>query len=162
MSSAKCCPFRLVLNVLRMVPDSNFHFPGTHQLSPHCPRADSRFAPSQWEMLLQWNAVSDSRLAPSQWEILLQWNTISDSRFVPSQWEMSLQWNVVSDSRLAPGPWETTLQCNTISHWLGAYLESALCPQLTVISVQVLIHLKHDHTHTHWQFIFGHFFHAAW
>ena len=32
------------------------------------------------------------------------------------------------DSRLAPSQWETSLQSNAVSHWLGANLESALCP----------------------------------
>ena len=33
-----------------------------------------------------------------------------------------------ADSRLAPSHWETALLCNDVSHWLGANLESALCP----------------------------------
>ena len=31
-----------------------------------------------------------------------------------------------ADSRLAPSQWETSLQSNAVSHWKGAYLESAL------------------------------------
>ena len=31
-----------------------------------------------------------------------------------------------ADSRFAPRQWETSLQSNGVSHWLGAYLESAL------------------------------------
>ena len=34
---------------------------------------------------------------------------------------------VRADSRLGPSQWETSLQSNPISHWLGTYLESALC-----------------------------------
>ena len=31
-----------------------------------------------------------------------------------------------ADSRFAPSQWETALLCNDVSHWLGAYIESAL------------------------------------
>ena len=59
-------------------------------------RADSRFAPSQWETTLLCNVVSHWLGA-----------TGADSRFAPSQWEM-------------------VLLCNDVSHWLGASLESTL------------------------------------
>ena len=62
-------------------------------------RADSRFAPSQWETVLLCNDVSHwlgANLEPAQ----------ADSRFAPSQWE-------------------TALLCNDVSHWLGANLEPA-------------------------------------
>ena len=60
-------------------------------------RADSRFAPSQWETSLQSKAVS--------------------------HW---LGANLESASRFAPSQWETSLQSKAVSHWLGANLESAL------------------------------------
>ena len=62
-------------------------------------RADSRFAPSQWEMALLSNDVS-------HW-LGANLGSGADSRFAPSQWEMALL-------------------SNDISHWLGANLESAL------------------------------------
>ena len=34
--------------------------------------------------------------------------------------------HIRADPRLAPSQWETSLQSNAVSHWLGAYLESAL------------------------------------
>ena len=60
--------------------------------------ADSRFAPSQWEMVLLCNDVS-------HWLVVC--HMFADSRFAPSQWE-------------------TVLLCNNISRWLGTSLESAL------------------------------------
>ena len=36
------------------------------------------------------------------------------------------------DSKLAPNQWETSLQSNAVSHWLCAYLESALLLYCTV------------------------------
>ena len=51
---------------------------------PAAHKADSRFAPSQWEMPLQSNVIShwlganlESAFAPSQWEMPLQSNVIS-------------------------------------------------------------------------------------
>ena len=64
-------------------------------------RADSRFAPSQWETSLQSNAVS---------------------HWLSANLESALN----ADSRFAPSQWETSLQSNAISHWWGANLESAL------------------------------------
>ena len=39
--------------------------------------------------------------------------------------------NIRADSRFAPSQWETPLLCNNVSHWLGAYLKSALNRRLT-------------------------------
>ena len=65
-----------------------------------CSRADSRFAPSQWETALLCNDVSHWLGA-----------SLASGR---------------ADSRFAPSQWETALLCNDVSHWLGASLESAL------------------------------------
>ena len=62
---------------------------------------------------------ADSKLAPSQWEMLLQSNTIS-------HWLGANLESARADSRLAPSQWETSLQSNAVSHWLGTNLESAL------------------------------------
>ena len=60
---------------------------------------------------------ADSRLAPSQWETLLQSNAVSHwlGTCLESAW-----------SSLAPSQWERLLRSNILSHWLGANLESAL------------------------------------
>ena len=59
------------------------HTPHPHTYT-HIHRADSRFAPSQWEMALLCNDVShwlganlESRFASSQWETMLLCNDVS-------------------------------------------------------------------------------------
>ena len=51
-----------------------------------------------------------------------------------------------ADSRFAPNQWETWLQSNAVSHWLGAYLESALklctAPCLHLKSINVVLQLN--------------------
>ena len=50
--------------------------------------------------------------------------------FVLSEWVTNHILEVPSDfpadSRFVPSQWATALLCNNVSHWLGAYLESAL------------------------------------
>ena len=43
-----------------------------------------------------------------------------------SQYKHLLLTQYRADSRIAPSQWETALLCNDVSHWLGAWLESAL------------------------------------
>ena len=106
--------------------------PREHQQPWYC-RADSRFAPGQWEAALLCTDIShwlganlesvlraDSRFAPGQWEGALLCNDIS--HWLGANLESVLR----ADSRFAPGQWEGALLCNDVSHWLGATLESAL------------------------------------
>ena len=99
----------------------------------HC-RAESRFAPSQWEPTLQGNTVYHWLFAKLKSALYR-----ADSRFALSQWGPSLKSNTVShwlfakqesalDSRFGPSQWERSLQSNTVSHWLFAKLVSALRP----------------------------------
>ena len=69
-------------------------------------RADSRFAPSQWETALLCNDVS-------------HWLGASIASALVSivYWVAPL---CRADSRFGPSQWETALLCNDVSHWLGA------------------------------------------
>ena len=67
---------------------------------------------------------ADSRFAPSQWETALRCNYHDDvSHWLGASLESALN---MADSRFAPSWWETVLCCNDVSHWLSASLESAL------------------------------------
>ena len=63
---------------------------------------------------------ADCRLAPSQWETLLQSNAIS--HWLGANLESALSELWMDDTRLAPSQWEMPLLCNGVSHWLGASL----------------------------------------
>ena len=67
---------------------------------------------------------ADSKLAPSQWEMLLLCNNVS--HWLGTILESALCMYIRADSRFASSQWETVLLCNNVSHRLGANLKSAL------------------------------------
>ena len=119
-------------------------------------RADSRFAPSQWEMPLLCNNVSHWLGASlnQPWIIMIMfvvcmnnlfciisalcWDTLHvhwlTDVLAPTRhqdiskhpWWHACGYSSKADSRFVPSQWETALLCNDVSHWVGANLESTL------------------------------------
>ena len=50
--------------------------------------------------------------------------------------------SIKADSRFASSQWEAALLCNDVSHWLGAYLESALCILYRWLSTHLISQVK--------------------
>ena len=110
-------------------------------------RADSRFAPSQWETSLQSNAVShwlgvnlESALLFCVWPLNVRhipkhvcvWKLlfvaeiyICNAHTVQTRSD-HIQRIYRDNSRFAPSQWEMALLCSNISYWLGTSLESDL------------------------------------
>ena len=77
--------------------------------------------------------------APNQWEMALQCNAVSHWLGAYTEW---------SHSVYAPSQWETALQCNTVSHWLGPYTEWSLhlpCSGLFLVTAFCLTAPSHNY-----------------
>ena len=97
-------------------------------------RAESRVVPSQWETLLQSNAVCHWLHTNLESALNMTYNSYNTSTkhhrtpFPTQPNEASLLWLTGGrdQSEYAPSQWETSLHCNDGSHGLGAYLDWSL------------------------------------
>ena len=110
MSSAKCCSFRLGLNVL------------INPYIGHTSGCVSCFIHSSYTVQLrnEWcGNMIDNRNSLTYQYVCLRLGYLGDN--------LGMHLCIIrADSRFAPSQWETVLLCNDVSHWLGANLGSAL------------------------------------
>ena len=96
-------------------------------------RAESRFAPSQWETALLCNDVShwlctNLEAALFQYECLA-WKAHLKSADILTR----------ADSGVVPNQWETALLCNDVSLWLDSALCTAIIATLSLVSSFLVI-----------------------